>query len=189
LAFLDSRPEAAMYRALIQLDDQGHVALPEDEVHHLIRVRRARAGDRFVGLDGTGKVHLCSLEETQEGWHGTILKELQEQGKPPLRVTLAQSLIKKDTFEWVLQKATEVGVSEIVPLITARTELLLNPEREKRRMKRWRKILLEAVKQCGRAQIPQLANPTGLREFLCASSEDFKLVLDEMGGTSLERAH
>jgi len=56
------------------------------------------------------------------------------------------------------------------------------------RMKRWRKILLEAVKQCGRAQISQLANPTGLRELLCASSEEFKLVLDEMGGALLERA-
>ncbi len=56
------------------------------------------------------------------------------------------------------------------------------------RMKRWRKIVLEAVKQCGRAQIPQMANPTGLREFLCASSEEFKLVLDEKGGTPLERA-
>ncbi len=178
-----------MYRALIEIGDQGRVVLPERELHHLIRVRRARAGDRFVGLDGTGRVYLCSLERTQEGWHGTILKELQEQGKPPLRVTLAQSLIKKDKFEWVLQKATEVGVSEIVPLITARTELLLNPEREERRMKRWRKILLEAVKQCGRAQIPQLAQPMGLREFLCASSEEFKLVLDEKGGTPLERAH
>ncbi len=50
-----------MYRALIQLGDQGQVTLPEDEVHHLIRVRRARAGDRFVGLDGTGRVYLCSL--------------------------------------------------------------------------------------------------------------------------------
>ncbi len=175
-----------MYRALIQIGDQGRVVLPERELHHLIRVRRARVGDRFVGLDGTGRVYLCSLERTQEGWHGTILKELQEQGKPPLRVTLAQSLIKKDKFEWVLQKATEVGVSEFVPLITARTEILLNPEREERRMKRWRRILLEAIKQCGRAQIPQLANPMGLREFLCASSEEFKLVLDEKGGLHLK---
>ena len=54
------------------------------------------------------------------------------------------------------------------------------------RMKRWHKILLEAVKQCGRAQIPQLASPMGLREFLCTSSEDFKLVLDEKGGLSLK---
>ncbi len=109
-----------MYRALIHLNEQGRVVLPEDELHHLVRVRRARRGDRFLGLDGNGRVYLCRLERAREGWYGSVLEELEEHGASALRVTLAQALIKKNKFEWVLQKATEIGVSEIVPLITVR---------------------------------------------------------------------
>ena len=175
-----------MYRALIHLNEQGRVVLPEDELHHLVRVRRAREGDRFLGLDGKGKVYLCRLEQAREGWYGSVLEELKEHGASALRVTLAQALIKKNKFEWVLQKATEIGVSEIVPLITVRTELRLSPEREETRMKRWRKILLEAVKQCGRPHVPELAHPIALEEFLERAEAGLKLVLDEKGGCSLK---
>lgn len=175
-----------MYRALIHLNEQGRVVLPEDELHHLVRVRRSREGDRFLGLDGNGKVYLCRLEQAREGWYGSVLEELEEPGTSFLQVTLAQALIKKSKFEWVLQKATEIGVSEIVPLITVRTELRLNPEREETRMKRWRKILLEAVKQCGRPHVPKLAHPIALEEFLDGAAAELKLVLDEKGEFSLK---
>lgn len=174
-----------MYRALIQLSKPGHVILPEDELHHLVRVRRARKGDRFLGLDGTGRVYLCRLERAGEGWYGSVLEELEKQETPTLQVTLAQALMKKSKFEWVLQKATEIGVSRIVPLTTARTELHLKAERKETRMKRWRKILLEAVKQCERPEIPQLADPMALEEFLAEAAADLKLVLDEKGEASL----
>jgi 16S rRNA (uracil1498-N3)-methyltransferase len=160
--------------------------VPEDELHHLVRVRRARRGDRFLGLDGNGKVYLCRLERAREGWYGSVLEELEKQGTSALQVTLAQALIKKSKFEWVLQKATEIGVSEIVPLITVRTQLRLNPEREETRMKRWRKILLEAVKQCGRPHVPKLAHPIALEGFLDGASAELKLVLDEKGEFSLK---
>ncbi len=159
--------------------------LPEDELHHLVRVRRSQVGDTFVGLDGTGKVCLCSLEREDAQWYGRILG-IEEVPESPLRLTLGQALIKKDRFEWVIQKATELGVSRIVPLVSTRTELQFTPQRQAKRMQRWRKILLEAVKQCGSARIPGLSDPTGLEACLSESQAQLKLVLDERGTTDLK---
>ena len=158
---------------------------PEEELHHLVRVRRSQVGDTFVGFDGTGKVYVCSLEREDTQWYGRIL-EIEEVEESPLELTLGQALIKKDRFEWVIQKATELGVSRIVPLVSTRTELQLTPQRQAKRMQRWQRILLEAVKQCGSARIPQLSDPTGLEACLSGSQAQLRLVLDERGTTDLK---
>lgn len=176
-----------MYRALIKIETSKRALLPEDELHHLLRVRRSQMGDTFVGLDGMGKVYLCSLEREKSQWYGKILEMIENVEVSPLQLTLGQALIKKDKFEWVIQKATELGVSQIVPLLSTRTELKLTPEREVRRMHRWRKILIEAVKQCGCPRIPQLRNPTPLKEYLSESQDQVRLVLDENGGMPLNQ--
>jgi 16S rRNA (uracil1498-N3)-methyltransferase len=175
-----------MYRALIGTTSSTRVNLPEDEIRHLVQVRRAKKGDQFIGLDGQGRAYLCSLERDPQGWHGNILKQLEESIQPSFSVVLAQALIKKDKFEWVIQKATEIGVAEIVPLITFRTELKMDQEREQRHMTRWRKILSESVKQCGRSQIPQLHPPVSLKFFLTGSLPAFRIALDENGTDALK---
>ena len=158
-----------MYRAFIKIESPERVLLPEDELHHLVTVRRSQVGDTFVGPNGKGKVYLCSLKREDRAWYGRILEAVENVKESPLQLTLGQALIKKDEFEWVIQKATELGVSRIVPLVSTRTELQLSPEREIKRMKRWRKILLEAVKQCGCPHIPRLSDPTPLKELLAES--------------------
>ena len=101
-------------------------------------------------------------------------------------MTLAQSLVKGDRFEWVLEKATELGVWEIVPIITSRTEVRLGGRRERNKIARWNKIMVGAVKQSGQSRVPQLRHPVTLEEFLAEetiSSTTFRL--DEAGGTGL----
>lgn len=174
-----------LYRSLLESVFDNRAELPSEEIHHLTRVRRGRPGDHFIGVDGRGGLYECSLERDGGKWFGRIVKTLECNSEPPVRITLAQALVKKDKFEWVIQKATELGVSEIVPLITVRSELRLNEERTERRVKRWNRILREALKQSGRCLLPALEQPCGLADFLDRNESELSLVLDEEGGRPL----
>ena len=175
-----------MYRALIEVTHPGRAALSEEEAHHLVKVRRAKKGDLFIGLDGQGSLYRCSLDRDRLGWYGNIEEEMAAPGESPVSIILGQALIKKDKFEWVIQKATELGVREIVPLITFRTELQLEPAREERQMIRWNKILVEAVKQSGRTRLPLLRSPLPLEKFLTGTLPKFAMFLDEHGKSPLK---
>lgn len=170
-----------MERVLASRIDGNRAYLSREEIHHLVRVRRARPGDRFEAIDGQGRIVLCRLQRADESWYGTIVEEPGVSRESPLKVTLAQALLKKDKFEWVIQKSTELGVGEIIPLVTARTEVILDPRREARKQQRWRRILAEAVKQSGRGTIPRLSPVTELEEVLRARRRGLKLFLDEEG--------
>ncbi len=174
-----------MYRALVTVDSDRQVELSEEEIHHLVRVRRLQPGQMFLGLDGLGKEFRCRLERDQGRWWGKV-ETVQTQRQPLLKVTLAQSLVKRDRFEWVLEKATELGVWEVVPIITWRTEVRLGDRREQNNIARWNKIMLGAVKQSGQSRVPHLRHPVTLEEFLAEEptfSTTFRL--DEAGGTCL----
>ncbi len=176
-----------MYRAIVEAGGEGVVKLPADEAHHLVRVRRARPGSRFLGLTDEGRWLLCELDRIGRTWVGRVLEEIVESRESPLQIVLAQSLIKKDKFEWVIQKCVELGVAEIIPIITRRTEVRPEERGAARRMQRWRKIMVEAVKQCGRSRVPALHQPTGLGD-LVAIGPGPVLVLDEQGGIPLRLA-
>ncbi len=176
-----------MYRAVVELSEPGVVTLPPDEAHHLVRVRRARPGSRFLGLTAEGRWLLCELDRVGRTWIGKVLEEIVETRESPLRIVLAQALIKKDKFEWVVQKSAELGVFEIAPIITRRTEVRPEEKGTARRMERWRKIILEAVKQCGRSHVPALREPIPLNDFIPPGPAPV-LVLDEEGGVPLRAA-
>jgi 16S rRNA (uracil1498-N3)-methyltransferase len=96
-----------------------------------------------------------------------------------LKLTLVQSLIKKDKFEWVLQKAVELGVNEIIPVITERTQIHFDEKKERRKLLRWERIVSESAKQCGRDVIPEIQSPVQLRKVLLNRSDHFNIVFDE----------
>ena len=172
-----------MYRALVQVGDDGQVTLSEEELHHLVRVRRLQPGQLFRGLDGLGKEFRCRLERDQGRWWGKV-EEVRTQRQPLLKMTLVQSLVKGDRFEWVLEKATELGVWEVVPIVTWRTEVRLGDRREQNKIARWNKIMLGAVKQSGQSRVPHLRRAVTLEAFLSEetiSSTAFRL--DEARGT------
>lgn len=178
----------SLYRSFADLIEDNRAHLASDEVRHLVRVRRFSQGDLFEATDGKGRRCVCRLEKEAAGWFGEVVEEIESDPESPFRIVLAQALLKKDRFEWVLQKATELGVAEIVPIVTQRTEIRLDARREANKLARWRRILIEAVKQCGRSRIPELAAPIELAEFVAAPLEFPLWMLDEEGGESLAKA-
>jgi len=154
----------------------GQRAVMEGEAaHHLGRVLRAQAGQLYELSDGA-KVWLGRIENvSRDSVEFSLVEEIPAH-HPSLRTTLLLSVVKFDSFEWALEKATELGVSRIVPLAAARSEKALLAAAAKR-AERWRKLLLEASQQSRRVQLPildSLAKPEaafathkqGLRVFL-----------------------
>jgi 16S rRNA (uracil1498-N3)-methyltransferase len=133
----------------------GQRAVMEGEAaHHLGRVLRAQAGQLYELSDGT-RVWLGRIENvSRDSVEFSLVEEIPAH-HPPLRTTLLLSVVKFDSFEWALEKATELGVSRIVPLAAARSEKALLAAAAKR-AERWRKLLLEASQQSRRVQLPIL---------------------------------
>lgn len=114
-----------------------------------------------------------------------ILRELVDRVETPLHLTLAQALIKSDKFDWVTQKVTELGVSRIIPLVTTHSEVLRSEEHGEKRIKRWERISLEALKQCGRRRLVEIAQPMSWEQYLTSESSAVRVVLAERGGRTL----
>lgn len=127
------------------------VNFPERELKHLKQVLRLTTGDEVLVFDGLGREYLVRLEK--EG--GEIIALSEPASEPRLKVTLAQGIAKGDKMDYIIQKAVELGVSRIIPLMTDYTVVKLADKEEKKR-ERWQRIAEEACKQCERAYIPRV---------------------------------
>ena len=128
-------------------------------------------------FDGSGAEYRGELLEVGKK---SVSVELHERltGMPesPLRIHLGQGLSRGERMDWAIQKATELGVSEITPLISERCEVRLNDERADKRLAHWRQIAISACEQCGRSVLPIIHAPVTLRDWLDVEA-DLKLVL------------
>jgi 16S rRNA (uracil1498-N3)-methyltransferase len=129
------------------------IALDAEERHHA-RVLRVHEGEEVELFDALGKNYLARFESPESI---VILRETENR-EPRTENHLAMSIIQLEKFEFVLQKGTELGVRAFIPLITDRMEVRI--ERLRGKEDRWKKIVLEAVKQSGRSQIPSIEPPT-----------------------------
>lgn len=145
-----------------------------DEFHHAARVVRVREGEAVEVFDGRGHAAEGKVAEIGRDALRVDIDRETESRESPLRLTLAPAIIQPDKFELVLQKATELGAASIVPLVTDRVEV--RPERYRGKSERWRKIVLEAVKQSGRAAVPELAEPRPFDDLM--KEEKLKIVFD-----------
>jgi 16S rRNA (uracil1498-N3)-methyltransferase len=151
----------------------SRVVLAGEEMHHA-RVTRLREGEEIELFDGTGRTALGRLVALESsGWEVEIMAGAPVR-ESPRKIVLAMAVINLERFELVLQKATELGVVEIIPLLTERLEI--RPERFAGKGDRWRKIIFEAVKQCGRAAIPTLAGTATVSNVLLRQGT--KIVFD-----------
>ena len=163
------------------------ITLLADEAHHLAKVLRLGEGERVFVFDGEGAEWECEIVRVSK--HETELASLRLLSDPvesPLHLTLAQALIKGDKFDWVVQKATELGVTRIVPLITEFSDIKRAEERAEKKMERWQRISLEALKQCGRRRLVEIAEPVSFAHF-CESSLSPSLIFSEKGGRNLRQ--
>ncbi len=144
------------------------------EAHHAARVLRVQRGDRVTVLDGAGGEYLCRVREL--GRREVTLEVLESRRAPPpaFELTLLQALPKSRAFDLVLEKATELGVRRIVPLVTARSVSRPGPAETRAKLEKWRLTLIEALKQCGAGWLPCLDAPSGVEAFL-ARGERFDL--------------
>jgi 16S rRNA (uracil1498-N3)-methyltransferase len=141
-------------RFFVEKFDGQRALVSGDRAHHLGVVLRAQAGQLYELSDGA-RVCLGRIEKVaRDSVEFALLEELPA-NDPALRTTLLLSVVKFDSFEWAIEKATELGVSEIVPLAAARSEKGLIVAAEKR-SERWRKIVLEAAQQSRRVRLPAL---------------------------------
>ncbi|HEX8409837.1 MAG TPA: RsmE family RNA methyltransferase [Thermoanaerobaculia bacterium] len=143
---------------------EPRVTVTGDEFHHSIRVVRARVGEEVELFDRAGNAARGIVESIDRDRAVVTVGEPVPSRESPLAIHLAMAVIQLEKFELVLQKATELGVRTIIPLVTERVEL--RPERYSGKMERWQKIVFEAVKQCGRAIVPAIEAPATFDEIL-----------------------
>lgn len=157
--------------------ENQHASMLGDLAHHVGRVLRAQPGQLYELSDG-GAVWLGKIETVTRDRVDFVLLEQLPAYSPHFQTTLLLSVVKFDAFEWALEKATELGVSRIVPLAAARTEKALLAAALKR-VQRWQKILLESSQQCRRVRWPLLAAVAKPEAAFAASTDGIQILLSE----------
>ncbi len=157
------------------LGKQESFVLDDKElIHQLLNVFRFKSGQEIILFNGDGFDYLCQIRVDGHHLHAEVKNKIENNIKPKIEITLCLSLIKKNNFELVVQKATELGVSKIVPIISERSEKKgINEERI-------RKIMKEATEQSGRDKLPILGTVVSLKNTLSEKSEKV-LVFDPIG--------
>ncbi len=154
----------------------GRAEISGDDARHLTRVLRVEAGQRYE-ISDNHNVYLAEIETARKEYVSFRTLEKLALPEPRVRLILCAALIKFDHFEWMIEKATELGVSEIVPVETIRSERGLERAAHKR-VERWRRIAVEASQQSRRAFLPEVSEPESLRDVLAREATS-KLALDE----------
>lgn len=139
------------------LTNKQQLTLLSDDLHHVKRVMRNINGDTIICIDTLGQVYQCVIEDIDTGLV-KIDKRVDESHELDVDVTLIYALPKGDKFELVLQKATELGVKRIVPIITRRCVVKMDEQKFAKKMIRYQKILKEAAEQSYRNYIPEITN-------------------------------
>ena len=146
------------------------VSLSADETHHLIHVLRMTPGDEAFVFDGCGREYRCNFRSIKDNRAQLeIADALSDPVESPLHLTLGQALARGEKFDFIVQKATELGVSGIAPLVTRYADVRLDDQQTTKRVERWRRISLEAMKQCGRRKLVEITAPRTIREFIVAN--------------------
>ena len=179
------------------LVDGAPFALEPRAATHLVRVLRLQEGDRLTVFDGAGREYAATIAsiraERVEVRLGAAQPALPES---PLEITLAQGISRGDRMDYAIQKATELGVARIAPLLCERSVVKLDAEQALRKLEHWRGIAIAACEQCGRATVPEINAPRRYADYLSlgATAGVRRLVLapqavQSLGGlaTTLER--
>ena len=164
----------------------GHARIKGEDARHLTRVLRVEAGQRYQISDNR-HVYLAEVETARKEF--VEFRTLEKLAPEPagMHIMLCAALIKFDHFEWMIEKATELGVSGIVPVETVRSERGLERAAPKR-LDRWRKIAIEASQQSRRAHLPEVYEPESLEKTLAREAR-YRYALDEEpGGVPLAAA-
>jgi 16S rRNA (uracil1498-N3)-methyltransferase len=163
------------------------VTLAADEARHLRDVLRLQPGDEVYVFDGRGREFRCALVNSRRDAAELRIDVEVEPAKPEsqLQLNLCVALLKGEKFDLVVQKATELGVNKVTPLITRYADIHLRDASDAtKRVARWQRIALEAAKQCGRAVVPDISMPVRFEDVL--EVEGLGVMFSEREGEGFE---
>lgn len=168
------------------IEKRKGIRLSDEKSHYLISALRCNIGDKISVIDGKGKAYEAEVSEiSKKNVFINILCEIQLDRESTLNLVLCQGILKGEKMDIVIQKAAELGVKEIIPLITERCLV-----KETRKVKRWQKIAEESAEQCGRAVIPLIHEPVDIRSLNIVNNEEKMngFIFWEEGGLHLREA-
>jgi 16S rRNA (uracil1498-N3)-methyltransferase len=151
------------------------VTLGTDEARHLREVLRLKPGDEVYVFNGAGREFCCTVASAKRDSAELWIEEEVKPAKPEsqLQLNLCVALLKGEKFDLVVQKATELGVTKVVPLVTRYADIHLRDEADAtKRVARWQRIALEAAKQSGRAFVPEISAPVAFETFVVGAKDD-----------------
>ena len=168
--------------------EKGLLRIEGDEVRHIRKVLRLKAGDKVVVFNGMATEYEGTIVE--EGPSAVVIMVqniLSSKSESSLEITLAQSILKSEKMDYLIQKATELGVNQIIPFYSSRTIPFLEESRRLKRYDRWKRIAVEASKQCGRGVVPKIGPIQTFFEMVkTAPQESLRLILWEKEGARLK---
>lgn len=162
------------------------IELSEEETHHLRDVLRLSLGDEISVFDGVGREFQGTITEISKK---RSLIDIAAEVTPaapesPLRLTLAPTMLQGEKYDLIVQKAVELGVTRLIPLETLRGDV--KAKDAGKRLSRWRRIAMEATKQCGRARLMEIAEPTTFKDLIAFTEPATTILFSERDGTALD---
>ena len=166
----------ARRRFFVENIERGHAQIAGEEAHHLTRVLRVEPGQKFEISDNR-RVFLAEVETARKDRVSFAILEEIAALVPPVHTRLFAALIKFERFEWMIEKATELGVAAVIPVQAARSEKGLE-QAARKRLARWERIAREASEQSRRARLPVIESPIALSD-AARDGSDYRFVLEE----------
>lgn len=163
------------------------LALGASAAAHVGRVLRLAVGAELTVFDGRGGEYPATIVESR----GTVLRVRLGDHRPleresPLEITLAQGLVRGERMDWAVQKATELGVAVLSPLVTERSVVKLDVRQAAKRREHWRGVAIAACEQCGRNRLPEVLSPTAYGEWLATARASVRLLFDPTAASGLQ---
>lgn len=165
------------------------VLLNENASHYLSKVLRMQEGRELIVFNGQGGEYFAQIKELGKKQVSIQINQFNQGNRQStLDLHLAIGISRGERMDWVLQKATELGVTQIIPLITERTEIKMKAEKQDKKMQHWQQIIVSACEQCQRNLLPLLQEPQSIDEWLKTVSTDYRFVLHHRNDQSLSKS-
>jgi len=172
------------------LEINQNIYLDDLAAHHALQVMRVEVKDRFIVFNGDGynyKVEVISVEKKKLKIN--IISKDENHSESKMKIILIQSLSTNEKMDWIIQKATELGVNQILPIYSTRSIIKLDSTRADKKLMHWQQVLISACEQSGRSIIPQIYKPTSFIQALEKpefNEKTLKLILTPNGQVSLD---
>ncbi len=171
--------------ATLAMDSE--LLMTDSGANHLVRVLRLREGAALIVFDGAGNEHRAEISRIEgQRVYIRIGEKLALSSESPLHITLVQGISRGERMDWTLQKATELGVTRIAPVLTSRSVVRLDDKQTLKKQEHWQAVVIGACEQSGRSVVPSVQVPATLRQYLSSHEKSgMRFVLSPTAPASL----